>query len=123
MRSIIAAASLAFLAVASGCSSPSSQLKPVEFGKGDDAAAWLSRCIPPERDTSSANETPRPPIVTRFLDYPSRGVRVILTPVAALDSPPPYSRWQLMGVTDLNTNQPITPSQALARMGQACRRG
>jgi hypothetical protein len=93
----------------------------IPFGKGDDAAAWLSRCAPPEQETSTAYDDPRPPIVTRFLDYPSKGVRVILVPIAPADSSPPYEKWRLMGLTDPATDQPIDPKEARRRMGAACR--
>jgi hypothetical protein len=97
---------------------------PVQFGTGDDAAAWLSRCAPPESDTTTAYDDPRPPIVTRFLSYPSKSVRIILVPNREpMGSPPPYSSWRLMGVTDPGNNQPIEPKEALRRMGNSCRRG
>lgn len=97
-------------------------LPPVQFGVGDDAAAWLSRCDPPESDTTTAYDNPRPPIVTRYLSYPSKGVRILLVPKdVSMGTPPPYSAWKLMGVTDPSNNQPIEPSEALTRMGTACR--
>jgi hypothetical protein len=99
------------------------KLEPVQFGTGDDAAAWLSRCAPPESDTTTAYDDPRPPIVTRFLSYPSKSVRVILVPNGPMGSPPPFSSWRLMGVTDPGNNQPIEPKEALRRMGDSCRRG
>jgi len=99
------------------------KLEPIQFGTGDDAAAWLSRCAPPESDTTTAYDDPRPPIVTRFLSYPSKSVRVILVPNGPMGSPPPYSSWRLMGVTDPGNNQPIEPKEALRRMGDSCRRG
>jgi hypothetical protein len=97
-------------------------LPPVQFGVGDDAAAWLSRCDPPESDTTTAYDNPRPPIVTRSLSYSSKGVRILLVPKdVSMGTPPPYSAWKLMGVTDPSNNQPIEPSEALRRMGSACR--
>ena len=98
-------------------------LAPVQFGTGDDAAAWLSRCAPPESDTTTAYDNPRPAIVTRFLSYPSKSVRIILVANGPMGSPPPYSSWRLMGVTDPGNNQPIEPNEALRRMGNSCRRG
>jgi hypothetical protein len=99
------------------------QISPVRFGVGDDVAAWLSRCAPPEVDTSTAYDNPRPPIVTRFFDYLSKGVRVIFVPNAPIGTVPPYSSWRFIGVTDPATKQPIDASEALARMGNSCRRG
>lgn len=97
---------------------------PVQFGIGDDAAAWLSRCTPPESDTSTAYDIPRPPIITRFLSYPTKGVRIVLVPgsPAVVGTPPPYSSWKMVGVTDPRTNQPIEPAEALRRMGDSCKR-
>jgi len=96
---------------------------PVQFGTGDDAAAWLSRCTPPESDTTTAYDKPRPAIVTRYLSYPSKSVKIILVANGPMGSPPPYSSWRLMGVADPSNNQPIEPEEALRRMGGSCRRG
>jgi len=104
-------------------SSSTTPLPPVKFGVGDDLSAWLSRCDPPESDTSTAYDNPRPPIVTRFLSYPSKGVRIVLVPKdVSMDTPPPYSEWKLMGLTDPSNNQPIEPDEALRRMGSSCRK-
>jgi hypothetical protein len=103
-------------------SSSTAPLPPIKFGVGDDLSAWLSRCDPPESDVSSAYDNPRPPIVTRFLTYPSKAVRVILVPKnASIADPPPYSKWSLVGITDPTNDQPIRADEALRRMGSSCR--
>lgn len=95
--------------------------KTVEFGKGDDYAAWLSICDPPPIENTTANDNPRPPVPTRTLSYPSKGVDLVLVPVAAIGAPPPYSAWRLIGLKDPANNQPITAREARKRMGELCR--
>lgn len=80
----------------------------------DDAAEIIRRLGKPDRDDSTEHDQPRPPIVTRFLDYTRRGVRVMLVPANPIGSPPPYN-WKLFGFVDLKTQKRLTPEEAARR--------
>ena len=82
----------------------------------DDASEIIRRYGKPDRDDSTEHDQPRPPIVTRFLDYTRRGVRIMLVPTNPIGSPPPYS-WKLFGFVDLRTERRITPEEAARRLG------
>ncbi len=82
----------------------------------EDASEIITRFGKPDKDDSTAYDQPRPPIVTRFLDYTRRGVRVMLVPTNPIGSPPPYT-WKLFGFVDLRTEKRITPEEAARRLG------
>ena len=63
----------------------------------DDLTLFISKYCRPDRDVSSENERPRPPIVTRQLIYKKEDVRAVYVPDAPVGSPPPYKSWKLMG--------------------------
>ena len=82
----------------------------------DDASEIIRRLGKPDKDDSTERDQPRPAIVTRFLDYTRRGVRVMLVPTNPIGSPPPYT-WKLFGFIDLRTQQRLTPEEAARRFG------
>lgn len=82
----------------------------------DDLTLFISRYGPPDSDTSSENEKPRPPIVSRFLDYDKENVRAIYTADASPGSPPPYKAWNLFAFTEKQTGEPITPKEVTERL-------
>jgi hypothetical protein len=51
----------------------------------------------PDRITSSEKEKPRPPIVTKFIEYKKEGVRFVFVPDAPVSTPPPYKGWKRLG--------------------------
>jgi hypothetical protein len=85
----------------------------------DDAELLLSRCGPPSLDDSTASDSPRPPIVSRTIEYSSVGLRIMFIPDGNIGAPPPY-RWKLVGVTDIAAPG---PSQArIVQMDEVARR-
>ncbi|HEX6443132.1 MAG TPA: hypothetical protein VF007_13155 [Stellaceae bacterium] len=82
----------------------------------DDASEIIRRLGKPDKDDSTESDQPRPAIVTRFLDYTRRGVRVMLVPTNPVGSSPPYT-WKLFGFIDLRTQQRLTPEEVARRFG------
>lgn len=70
----------------------------------------LKRYGKPDAQTSTADDNPRPPIVTMFLDY--TGVRVVLI---ANQREPPFT-WSLMGFIYMPLNLPMPFSDGDARL-------
>jgi hypothetical protein len=83
----------------------------------DDASEIIRRLGNPDRDDSTANDQPRPPIVTRWLDYTRQNVRVMLVPTNRVGDPPPYT-WKLLGFMDLAKKQKLSPSEVARRFGE-----
>ena len=86
----------------------------------DQAQALIQRCGPPDKDMSTANNDPRPPIPFRVLDYTNEHLRFAFVPGggAKIGDPPPYI-WTLSGILDTSTNQRITLAQAAEVMSCA----
>jgi hypothetical protein len=86
----------------------------------DQAVALIRSCGAPDRDVSTANNDPRPPIPFRVLDYNDQHLQFAFVPGggAKIGDPPPY-RWSLSGVLDSTTNQRISIQQAADRMNCA----
>jgi hypothetical protein len=61
----------------------------------------LKRYGKPDRITSTENDKPRPPIVTRFVEYKAEGVRFVFVPDVPISAPPPYRAWNLMAAQDI----------------------
>jgi hypothetical protein len=91
----------------------------VSLGKNaDDAPLALARYGTPDADNSSAYEDPRPPLVTRFLEYRGAGVRVGFIANESLRAPPPDT-WKLIGFIDIPTNQAIPFQEGDDRLKRA----
>lgn len=86
----------------------------------DQAQALIRSCGAPDRDVSTANNDPRPPIPFRMLDYGDPHLQFGFVPGggAKIGDPPPYS-WALSGVLDSATNQRISLQEAAERMSCA----
>ena len=82
----------------------------------DDASEIIKRLGRPDKDDSTEYDQPRPPVVTRWLDYTRQNVRVMLVPTNKVGDPPPYS-WKLMGFMDLTRQQKISPEEVARRFG------
>lgn len=84
----------------------------------DQAQALIRSCGVPDRDISTANNDPRPPIPFRLLDYNNQHLRFAFVPGggAKIGDPPPY-RWALSGILDSSTNQRVSLQEAADRMG------
>jgi hypothetical protein len=70
----------------------------------------------PDRIQSTEYDKPRPPFVTRMLEYKKEHVRFIFLPTAQIGSPPPYSSWYLLGTQDPRDNSVISAQEAAKRM-------
>lgn len=83
----------------------------------DDAGLLIARCGQPSGDESSENDSPRPPIPSRVIEYQQYGLRAMFTPGdgAKVGDPPPY-HWKLVGITDMQTEATVMPNEAAKRM-------
>ena len=77
----------------------------------------------PDKNTSSAYEKPRPPIVTRFMEYKKEGVRFVFVPDAPINTPPPYSGWKLIAPQDMKTLKRLPYPEAEQRMTGRLKKG
>jgi hypothetical protein len=70
----------------------------------------------PDKIKSTEYDKPRPPFVTRMLEYKNQNVRFSLLANAPMGSPPPYSSWKLLGYQDLRDNSVISAEEMANRM-------
>ncbi len=70
----------------------------------------------PDRTQSTEKDKPRPPIVTRFLDYSKEKVRFVLVADVPVGQPPPYEHWLLFAITDPTTNKRLDPDEVKRRL-------
>lgn len=70
----------------------------------------------PDRTRSTEYDNPRPPFVTRMLEYKKEHVRFTFLPTATIGSPPPYKSWYLLGTQDPRDNSVIAAEEAARRM-------
>jgi hypothetical protein len=76
----------------------------------------ISKYGKPDKIQSTEYDKPRPPFVTRMLEYKKQHVRFTFLPDAPIGSPPPYDRWKLIGTQDPRDNSVISASEAENRM-------
>ena len=89
------------------------------LASADDIADVTKKYGKPDRVTSSENERPRPPIVTKFVEYKKEGVRFVFVPDAPMNTPPPYKGWKLIAPQDIAKGKnggKLTESQVAERM-------
>jgi hypothetical protein len=96
--------------------------KPVPSGASNDAELLIARCGQPSKDSTSANDDPRPPIQVRIVEYNGKQLRFLFIPGkdTKVGDPPPY-KWSLVGITDMTAIDPakarvVMPSEAISRM-------
>ena len=70
----------------------------------------------PDRVTSAENERPRPPIVTKMIEYKKENVRIVLLANAPMGAAPPYPSWKLMGYQDPRDNKVLSVEEAERRL-------
>lgn len=70
----------------------------------------------PDRIKSTENDKPRPPLVTRMIEYKKENVRFMLLANGPMGSPPPYSSWTLIGFQDPRDNSVISVDEVDRRM-------
>lgn len=81
-----------------------------------DPAALVAKYGKPDRVSSTEYDKPRPPFVTRMLEYKKAGVRIALLANGPVGSPPPYASWRLMGFQDISSNSVISQEEAERRL-------
>jgi len=81
-----------------------------------DPVEIVARYGKPDRIVSTEYDKPRPPFVTRTLEYKKEEVRFTLLANAPIGSPPPYTSWKLMGYQDPKTNGVISQIEAEKRL-------
>lgn len=86
------------------------------FDIPDEAAMFIATYGPPTEEICTQDETPRPPIVTRWLVYRPENVRVIFIPFGSFGAPPPYSAWKFFGAQDAITDSALSPTEAAERL-------
>jgi hypothetical protein len=86
------------------------------YNKVDQYRPIVSAYGPPDKDDSTAYDTPRPPLVTRIIEYWPENVRIAFAPIAKLTEPPPYVGWTLIGYIDTNTETTMSRYQAAERL-------
>lgn len=84
-----------------------------------DPADFTVKFGKPDRVVSTEYDKPRPPVVTRLLEYKRAGVRIALLANAPVGSPPPYPSWRLMGYQDMASKEVIQQPEAERRLGNA----
>ncbi len=78
----------------------------------NDAELLLYRCGKPDKDDSTENDNPRPPIPSRIIEYRKPKLRFAYAPGVdtRLGDPPPY-KWKMLGIVDLRTNKAVSAAQ------------
>ncbi len=98
--------------VLAGLSSATFALDRVPMNQQDIAAKYGK----PDKVMSSENEKPRPPMVTKRIEYSKERVRFVLLADAPMGSPPPYKGWLLLGYQDTKDNSVIKAPEVEKRM-------
>ena len=81
-----------------------------------DPADLAARYGKPDTVVSTEYDKPRPPMVSRLLEYKRAGVRIALLADAPMGSPPPYKSWRLLGYQDLASKTVIPQAEAERRL-------
>jgi len=86
--------------------------RPLPPSVTNDAELLIQRCGKPDKDDSTENDNPRPPIPSRLIDYKKARLRFAYLPGGDthVGDPPPY-KWKFFGVVDLKTNKAVTAGQ------------
>jgi hypothetical protein len=89
--------------------------------KMDEFGPIIAKYGKPERDDSTENDVPRPPIVTRFVEYRPEDVKIAFVPLGKLGDSPPFSGWKVIGYIDIGTDTKISRSEAFERLSSRLR--
>ena len=81
-----------------------------------DSSEVIAKYGKPDRIQSTEYDKPRPPMVTRMLEYRKEGVRFAFLADAPIGSPPPYKSWRLLGTQNPRDNKVMTSEEAERRM-------
>lgn len=88
----------------------------------DEYEAILAKYGRPERDDSTEYDTPRPPIVTRFVEYRPENVKIAFIPIGRAGEPPPYHAWKVVGYIDMNSNMKMSNWEAANKLARRAKR-
>ena len=103
---------LGMAVILNGCSTTeiSKASTPRVSSARNDAELLIYRCGKPDKDDSTENDRPRPPIPTRLITYKKAHLMFAYYPggEATIDDPPPY-QWKLLGIKDTHTNAALKP--------------
>lgn len=83
-----------------------------------DPKAIVAKYGKPDRIQSTEYDKPRPPFVTRMIEYKKENVRFSLLASGPIGSPPPYKSWKLMGFQDPRDNKVISADEVEKRMAK-----
>ncbi len=89
---------------------------PTEATSQDDLTRFVHKHGQPDTDDSTQYDTPRPPIVTRWLIYKKAQVRVWFVPDAKVGIPPPYKAWKFSTFQDESTQKGISADEVERRL-------
>ena len=81
-----------------------------------DPAEIVAKYGKPDLVKSTEYDKPRPPFVTRMLEYKKERVRFALLANAPIGTPPPYKSWKLIGTQDPKDNSVISADEAERRL-------
>ena len=83
-----------------------------------DPKAIVAKYGKPDRVQSTEYDKPRPPFVTRMIEYKKENVRFTFLANAPIGSPPPYKSWKLLGFQDPKDNTVISADEVEKRMAK-----
>jgi len=118
---ILAVLFIAVFLIAAILNSPPSTPRALDLAgaqKNDSIDTLIRRFGQPDADESTANDRPRPPIVTGILTYNEQRVRAVYHANVEIGAPLPKSiDWRLIGFTDPEKNVGLPPDAAIRRLG------
>jgi hypothetical protein len=115
---------IAVLAIASSLIKQSSQIttEPLPNSANTGIEAVIAHYGTPDIIDSTEFDTPRPPMVTKWLIYKKQKIKLMFMADAPLGSPPPYTKWVLIGATDTQKNIALGPDEVDRRMFRSRRK-
>jgi hypothetical protein len=82
------------------------------YGHGDQFAAIVAKYGRPDIDDSTEYNAPRPPMVTRWIEYKRSHVKIMFYPDCRVGDPPPYSAWRVIGYINTQLDASISAEEA-----------
>lgn len=72
----------------------------------------------PDIDKTTEHNVPRPPIVTRYIEYADVDLRLVFVPDAKLGGAPPYRDWKFAGSNVISSERALTPHELETRLNK-----
>jgi len=88
----------------------------------DEFRAIIAKYGSPDRDDSTENDSPRPVVVTRFIEYRPENVKIAFVPVGKVTDQPPYRAWKVIGYAGINPEAKISSEEATERLKRRAKR-